>query len=197
MAKKSASQWENEKDPWFLEAEASARALLDRPAFSYDPAADPLYREARSQALLQGRLGMEDAMGKAAGLSGGYASSYAQSLGQQHWDAQLSRMAQLLPDYYDRARAAYDKETGRLKDELSAALGLYDKNYKTWLDRQNAEAKAAGQAASAANTERSYAYRMAMLALQRGLKVSSAMLKTAGIDAAYAETIRRYFAGRA
>ena len=35
-----------------------------------------------------------------------------------------------------------------------------------------------------------------MLALQRGLKVSDALLQSAGIDPAYAETIRRYFAAQ-
>ena len=196
MANKKASEWQNEKDPWFREAEQAAEALLDRPAFSYDPGADPLYRAAREQAVLLGRRGMEDAMGRAAALSGGYASSYAQSAGAQAWNAQLDRLAERLPEYYDRARSAYDKENGRLKDALSAALGLYDKNYKTWLDRQNAAAKASQQADSAAKTDRSYAYRMAMLALQRGLKVSASLLETAGIDAAYAESIRRYFAGQ-
>ena len=35
---------------------------------------------------------------------------------------------------------------------------------------------------------------MAMQALQQGLSVSDSLLKTAGIDKSYAETIRRYYA---
>lgn len=229
MAKKKDEteyqEWIPADDPWYQQAKQSAEALAQRPAFSYDPGADPLYRAARDQYRLDGRRAMEDAMGKAAALSGGYASSYAQLVGSQAYDAKLTRLAELLPDYYDRARKAYDSETGALRDELSAALGLYDKDYQAWLDRENArfrqaeadekqarweaefaqdaEKWAAQQAASAesqsrseAATARSYAYRMAMLALQRGLRVSDALLKTAGIDPAYAETIRRYFAAQ-
>lgn len=196
MANKKASEWTNRKDPWFRTAEQAAQALTDRTAFSYDPEADPLWREARDQTLLLGRRSMEDAMGKAAALSGGYASSYAQSVGARSLDAGLAKLNERLPDYYDRARAAYDRENGRLKDVVSTALGLYDKNYKTWLDRQNAAAKASKQTASEAGTDRSYAYRMAMLALQKGLKVSASLLRTAGIDADYAESIRRYFAAQ-
>lgn len=251
MAKKKdeaeALEWVPEENPWYQQARQQAEALAQRPAFSYDPGADPLYQAAKDQYRREGRRAMEDSMGRAAALSGGYASSYAQLLGNQAYDARLTRLAELLPDYYDRARRAYDSETGALRDELSTALGLYDKDYQAWLDRENArfrqaeadgkqarweqelaldrehwerdfaedhsrweaefaqaaEKWAAQQAASAesqsrseAASARSYAYRMAMLALQRGLRVSDALLQSAGIDPAYAETIRRYFAAQ-
>ena len=251
MAKKkdewTEEEWSAEDNAWYQQARQSAEALLDRPAFSYDPEADPLYRAAREQYTRQGRRAMEDSMGQAAALSGGYASSYAQLRGDQAYDERLSRLAELLPDYYEKARSAYDKETGRLRDALGAALGLYDKDYQLWLDRQSArerqaaaEAKqeqweqefiedhsrwetefnedhsrwseeqlreaerwAAQQAAAQDKQDRSdqasarsYAYKMAMLALQHGLRVSDALLQSAGIDKAYAETIRRYYASQ-
>ena len=160
-------------------------------------------------------------------------SGRIQSVSGPDLKRQISRLAELLPDYYDKARSAYDKQTEALHDALSTALGLYDKDYQAWLDRQSARERAAAaetkndqwerefaedhdrwtaelaqeaahwaaqQAASAAsqahsdqNTNRSYAYRMAMLALQQGLSVSDALLEAAGIDKAYAETIRRYY----
>lgn len=239
--------WSPEEDPWYQRAQQSAEALLDRPAFSYDPGADPLWQSTKELYRREGRRAMEDTLGRAAALSGGYASSYAQTLGGQAYDEKLTRLAELLPDYYDRARRSYDSETGALRDELSTALGLYDKDYQAWLDRENARTRAAeaadkqarweaefnldkeqwdrdfaedharweaefaqaaekwaaqqaaadaDQAHSDAANERSYAYRMAMLALQRGLRVSDALLQAAGIDPAYAETIRRYFASQ-
>ena len=227
-------RWQAEDNVWYQKARQTAEALLERPAFSYEPEADPLYRAARDQTLRQGRWAMEDTLGKAAALSGGYASSYAQSQAAKAYGDQLDRLAALLPDYYDRARSAYDKQTGTLRDALGSAIGLYDKDYQAWLDKQSARerqaaadtkrdqwerefaedhsrwaaefdrdaeklaaqqaAAAASQARSDAANERSYAYRMAMLALQQGLKVSDALLQTAGIDKAYAETIRRYYA---
>ena len=237
MAKKKdeyeTEEWSAEDNAWYQQAKQNAEALLNRPAFRYDPDADPLYQSARQQYVRLGKQAMEDTLGRTAALSGGYASSYAQTQAAQAYDAQLSRLAELLPDYYEKARAAYDKETGALEDALGAALGLYDKDYQVWLDRQSARERqaaadlkndqwersfaedharweaefaqeaekwAAQQAASAAsqahsdqNTNRSYAYRMAMLALQQGLSVSDALLEAAGIDKAYAETIRRYY----
>ena len=276
--------WNSEDNAWYQQAKQTAQALRDRTAFSYDPAADPLYRAAKNQYLTQGRRAMEDVLGRTASLSGGYASSYGQTHAAQAYDDQLLRLASLLPDYYERARTAYDKETKALQDELGTAIGLYDKDYQVWLDKQSARERqakadreadqwerqfaadneqwerrfaedhdrwaaeqdqweqrfatdndqwerqfaadndqwerkfsedhdrwvaelaqeaeecAAKQAASAASQSaseqanaRSYAYRMAMLALQQGLSVSDTLLETAGIDKAYAETIRRYY----
>lgn len=268
--------WNSADNAWYQQAQQTAQALLNRPGFSYDPAADPLYRSAKDQYLRQGRKAMEDVLGRTASLSGGYASSYAQTQASQAYDNQLTRLAALLPDYYERARAAYDRETADLRDELGTAIGLYDKDYQVWLDRQSARERqaeaerraeqwergferdqnhwereferdqdhweqefsedhdrwttsldqwerrfaedhdrwaaefareteqwAAQQAANAEHqsqseraSARSYAYRMAMLALQHGLDVSDALLETAGIDRAYAETIRQYYANR-
>lgn len=256
---KQTDPWKMEENEWYRQAQEAANALRERPAFSYAPAQDPLYQAAKDQILQQGRRAMEDTVGKTAGLSGGYASSYAQSLGTQAYDRQLTRLAELLPDYYAQARSAYDKQTAQLQDALGNALGLYDKAYQAWLQQQDAQTRqeeAAAQqakwdrefeenharwaaeyeqnerkleaqkakdqldaelalqrltaqqrdeeleaqrqaeqrAGSAAEKERSYAYQMAMLALQQGLSVSDALLRTAGIDKAYAESIRRYYA---
>lgn len=312
MAKQKEA-WKNEENKWYQQAVETAQALKERPAFSYAPERDPLYQAAKQTAVEQGRRAMEDTLGKTAGLSGGYASSYAQSVGTQAYDRQISKLRELLPDYYDRARANYDRKTDALQDTLSTALGLYDKDYQSWLDRQSAlereaeaerkqsqweaetaesrrrwdieadrkqnqweaetaesrrrwdieagrkqsqweaetaeskrrweaetaeskrrwdaetnekqlqwlsefaeghdrwtaeyqqaerklaadQAKnAASRAASEAEKERSYAYRMAILALQQGVSVSDALLKAAGIDRAYAESLRRYYAYR-
>ena len=251
MAKKqeewTEEEWNAEDNAWYQKARETAEALMDREPFSYDPGADPLYRTAKDQYTRLGRRAMEDSLGRAAALSGGYASSYAQTQGEQAYSERIARLAELLPDYYDRARSAYDRETGALRDALGDALGLYDKDYQAWLDRQSAReraaaaetenerwerkfaedhtrwetefaddherwtrellqeaeqwaaqqaASAAGQANSERASERSYAYRMAMLALQHGLRVSDALLEAAGIDKAYAETIRRYYASQ-
>ena len=119
MAKKNQDEWQeegtaseiwnNQDNAWYRQAMQTAQALLDRPGFSYDPTADPLYRAARDQTVRQGRRAMEDVLGKTASLTGGYASSYAQTQASQAYDDQLTRLASLLPDYYERARAAYDR----------------------------------------------------------------------------------------
>ncbi len=241
----SEKEWNAQDNEWYQKARESADALDNREPFSYDPGADPLYQSAKEQYSRLGRRAMEDTMGQAAALSGGYASSYAQTQGEQAYGERIARLAELLPDYYDRARSAYDRETGDLRDKLNSALDFYDKDYQAWLDEQSARERAeaaetkydqwerefaedhdrweaefaddhdrwtqellqeaekwaAEQAASEESrsrseraSERSYAYRMAMLALQHGLRVSDALLEAAGIDKAYAEMIRRYYA---
>lgn len=247
-APKSVDQngaWVRQGDPWYQTAQDLLIRQENRPAFSYDPETDPLWQSAKSQALVQGRRAMEDTVGRTAALSGGYASSYAGQLGEQAYRASLGELGKLLPELFDRARAQYDAETKDLIAQIDAALGLYDSDYRTYLDaleaarwqqdfdrdndhwqqdfdrdnahwqqdfdRDNAhwqaeleqaqaqwEAKQAAAAASGLEadqkTARSYAYRMAMLALQHGLSVSSDMLAAAGIDPAYAARIRAYFA---
>lgn len=237
--------WDRESNPWYQTAAQLLETLQNRPAFSYDPGADPLYLGARDQHLRQGRRAMEDVMGQSTARTGGFSSTFAQNQGQQAYDRQMEQFAQLLPDFYDRARTAYDSETKELKDLLGAVTGMYDLDYQAWLDKVNLDREDAQDALDAEHwlmdfdrdndhwqqefeqqlqqweaefdrdqehweaqqqgsadsqdqaqqaRERSYAYRMAMLALQHGLRVSDKLLQAAGIDKAYAELIRQYYA---
>ena len=200
MAKKqeewTEEEWNAEDNAWYQKARESAEALMDREPFSYDPGADPLYRTAKDQYTRLGRRAMEDSLGRAAALSGGYASSYAQTQGEQAYGERIARLAELLPDYYERARSADDRERweAEFADDHERWTRELLQKAEQWAAQQ--AASAAGQANSERASERSYAYRMAMLALQHGLRVSDALLEAAGIDKAYAETIRRYYASQ-
>ena len=266
--------WDPAEDPWYRKAGELTEQLTDRPAFSYDPERDPLWQGTKTGYLRRAGRAMADTLGRTSALTGGYASTYAQGRAQQAYDEELFRLAELLPDYYDRARSAYEKEGKALQDAVGLALGLYDDDYQAFLGRQKqanwereqdaeqaerdrkaeqwerefaagndqwerkfsaesdrwerqfaadndqwerqfaakneqwaaqfaqdlaeweqelVQKEQSGQA-SAAKDERSYSYRMAMLALQQGLRVSDRLLQAAGIDKDYAETIRRYFA---
>ena len=203
----ASETWNNEDNVWYQKAAQTAQTLLDRPGFSYDPERDPLYRSAREQYVRQGRQAMEDVLGRTASLSGGYASSYAQTQAAQAYDDRLTRLTELLPDYDKDYQLWLDKQSAR---ERQTAADLkaeqwereFAEDHDRWAAEfaQEAEKWAAQQTASAASQSRSeqanarsYAYRMAMLALQQGLSVSDALLETAGIDKAYAETIRKYY----
>ena len=61
--------------------------IQDRPDFSYDVNADPLYDMYKDKYVQQGKLAMKDTMGQAAALTGGYGSTYGQQVGQQTYDA--------------------------------------------------------------------------------------------------------------
>ena len=64
--------------------------ILNREDFHYNLAGDALYRQYRNQAVQNGRLAMEDTLGRAATLTGGYGNSYAQSVGQQAYHRELA-----------------------------------------------------------------------------------------------------------
>lgn len=94
------------------ELERLYAAITGRPAFSYDPASDPVYDSYAQSYQRRGRLAMRDTMGQAAALTGGYGSSYAQSVGQQQYDSYLQSLGEALPELYGMAWQRYNAEGG-------------------------------------------------------------------------------------
>ena len=139
----AAGEWVPQGNAWYRSAQDLTQTLAQRPAFSYDPETDPLYRGARNQAIREGQRAMADTLGRASGLTGGFGSTYAQLAGQQAYQSRLTELSDLLPELYDRAKKTYDSRTQDLLDALGAATGLYDREYQTWLDRQDARRKQA------------------------------------------------------
>ena len=95
------------------ELERLYAAITGRPAFSYDPASDPVYNSYAQSYRRRGRLAMRDTMGQAAALTGGYGSSYAQSVGQQQYDSYLQSLGEALPELYGMAWQRYNAASGR------------------------------------------------------------------------------------
>ena len=98
------------------ELEELYAAVTGRPAFSYTPGNDPLYRSYAERYVQNGRLAMRDTLGQAAALTGGYGSSYAQSVGQQRYDEYLRSLSEALPEFYGMAWQRYQAEGEVLKD---------------------------------------------------------------------------------
>ena len=87
-----------------------------------------------------------------------------------------------------------DQWERRFAEDHDRWAAEFAREAEKWAAQQ--AAAAAKQSSSEQANARSYAYRMAMLALQQGISVSDDLLETAGIDKAYAETIRQYYANR-
>ncbi len=98
--------------------------IVNRPAFRYDPAGDPLYQSYRTQMVGEGRRAMRDTMGQAASLTGGYGSSYAQSVGQQEYEYYLRRLGQVMPQLYQAAWERYNAEGDELKSLFDSTMAL-------------------------------------------------------------------------
>lgn len=122
------------KDSRSAQLEAALNRLLERPGFSYDPEADPLFRAARDNITAQGRQAMEDTMGTAAALTGGYGSSYSQQAGQQAYSSYLGKLNDMLPGLYDRAAELYDREGKQLLDGFGLVQSLSDRDYDRYAD---------------------------------------------------------------
>ena len=125
------------------ELERLYAAITGRPAFSYDPASDPVYNSYAQSYQRRGRLAMRSTMGQAAALTGGYGSSYAQSVGQQQYDSYLQSLGEALPELYGMAWQRYNAEGDALKTAWELALERSE--VKRESEREAAEREAAAQ----------------------------------------------------
>lgn len=126
--------------------------IVNREAFKYDYASDPLYGVYKDQYVQGGKQAMKDTMGQAAALTGGYGSSYGQAVGQQQYDAYLQRLNDVLPTLYGQAFDVYNAEGDRLQREFALAGTMRDTEYQQFRDevgdKQYADAWALQQAES-------------------------------------------------
>ncbi len=110
------------------------QAVLNREDFSYDVSADPLYRQAREQAVSLGSRAMRDTMGQAAALTGGYGSSWAQTAGQQSYQEALAELEEVVPQLYEMAYRRYQDQGDTLKSNLSLLQALDEVGYDRYRD---------------------------------------------------------------
>ncbi len=120
--------------------------IVNRPAFRYDPAGDPLYRSYRTQMVTEGQRAMRDTMGQAASLTGGYGSSYAQSVGQHEYEYYLQRLGQVMPQLYQAAWERYNAEGDALKGLFDSTMALAQDEVGRAKDRYDMAAKLEEQA---------------------------------------------------
>lgn len=124
-------------------------------------------------------------------------------LDREKFQASMDQWAQefgLSREKFQEAIRQWAEEFGESRDRWERSFQAdnqhwsaeYEQAFRQWLAQQ-AERESSRESSTAAN-DRSYAYRMAMLALQQGLRVSDDLLQAAGIDPSYAETIRRWYA---
>lgn len=125
------------------ELERLYAAITGRPAFSYDPASDPVYNSYAQSYQRRGRLAMRGTMGQAAALTGGYGSSYAQSVGQQQYDSYLQSLGEALPELYGMAWQRYNAEGDALKTAWELASERSEVRRES--EREAAEREAAAQ----------------------------------------------------
>jgi peptidoglycan hydrolase-like protein with peptidoglycan-binding domain len=111
--------------------------IMNRPKFSYDFAADPLYQQAKERYMKQGQLAMQDTMGQAAALTGGYGSSYGQSVGQQAYQGYLQQANDVIPGLQQSALQQYDAQGNVMNQNLASMQGMEQTDYNEYQNGLN------------------------------------------------------------
>lgn len=108
--------------------------VMNREAFSYNPANDEMYKRYRDKYVYQGEKAMNHSIGVASALSGGYSNSYATSAGKQAYQDYMTALNDEIPALYKLALSAYDAEGDRLSGALSALSDADAAAYKRYLE---------------------------------------------------------------
>lgn len=117
---------------------------MNRQPFQYDMNNDALYQQYKDQYMRQGRLAMQDTIGRASTLTGGYGNSYATAAGQQQYNEYLAGLNDKALELSQMAYQRYQDEGDRLKDAYAMLYGaerdaVADKQWQDQFDRQNYE----------------------------------------------------------
>lgn len=129
---------------WQSQLEGTLEQILNRKSFQYDMNADALYNQYRDQYIRQGKLAMEDSLGRSAALTGGYGNSYAQQVGQQTYQGYLANLNDKLPELYRLALSKYQQEGDDLLSRYdllsrqeSTDYSRYQDAYSAWQAERN------------------------------------------------------------
>lgn len=116
--------------------DAMLGSLMNRPAFSYDLEADPLYQQYKKQYQLEGQRAMNDTLAAAASNAGGM-NSYAVSAAQQansYYNAQLNNV---IPELYNLAYSMYLDDYNQDVQTLGLMMDRENTEYQRGLDTRN------------------------------------------------------------
>lgn len=182
--------------------------IMGREKFSYDLNGDMLYRQYADQYRRLGQQAMQDTMAQAAGLTGGYGSTYAQQAGQQSYNSYLQQLNDKVPELYQLARDAYDREGAELMDRAELARQGYMDDYSMYRDTVNDWNTERDYLTNRYDSERGFdydtqyagwnrendlsdqaraqAYDEASNLLSMGIMPDDALLEAAGMSASYA-----------
>jgi hypothetical protein len=103
------------------------RKQYDNHTFNFN--GNALYNQYKGNYEKQAKMGMEDAIGRAAALTGGYGNSYAQSVGQQAYYNQMDKLNDRMLDLYKIAYGQYSDEKSDLLDKAKYYGGLAQQDY--------------------------------------------------------------------
>lgn len=102
--------------------------VINQKPFEYEPSADPTYNRYADIYARNAKLMSEDAMAQAAQLTGGFGSSHGQAVATQAYNAEMSKMNDIIPELRQQALAEHENE--RAKDIEALSLLLNERDYE-------------------------------------------------------------------
>lgn len=181
------------EDPFRAQTQDLYQKITSRKPFSYDPEADPLYTQYRSRQLHDGRLAMQDAIGRAATRTGGYSNSYAQTVGQQTYGEYLHKLGQALPEFYALSRQNYDADTEALYRQYTLSAQRSQESYDRYRDAMGDYQKLLDTAQKQADTAYERGYNQWLTALK--LEQEAQKLSLQQTNAAYDRLVELVLSG--
>lgn len=161
-----------------------------REAFSYNPDADALYNQYKDRYIREGKLAMEDTLGRAAALTGGYGNSYAQTAGQQTYQRYLENLGDVTPELYQLALDRYASQGEALLSQYELMAQREQQDYDRYWDNLSQEQAAQKEQAALARSQVD-----AMLKL--GIRPSDALLQLSGYSQEYINAMMTPFSASA
>ena len=98
--------------------------IMNREAFSYNPAADPSYHAYGEQYRNLGNKAIQNALGSAAAMTGGQLSSYAMTAAQQAQNDYNAQLSNAIPELQQLAYEMYLGEGSQMRQNLSTLMDL-------------------------------------------------------------------------
>lgn len=120
---------------WQERIDALADAILNRPAFSYDPETDPTYQQYKAGYTRDGKRAMQDTLAQVSARTGGMASSYGVGASQQTFNNYMAQLADKIPELKQLAYSMYMDDLAQDRNDLSMLMGLEQSDYGKYLDQ--------------------------------------------------------------
>lgn len=191
---------------WDDDTEKLIEEMLNREAFSYDLASDPLYQQIKSQYVREGTRAMNEALASAA-LGAGGMNSYAISAANQANNNFMAQLGDLMPTLQQNAYNMYaddfnrdvtnmgilqgleNMDWGKYRDYVGDYYADRDYAYNAWRDsvadsqwQTQFDYGVSRDALEDARYDSETAYQQAMAFLSSGVMPSSSLLSAAGIS---------------
>lgn len=165
--------------------------IMNGEKFQYDLNGDALWQQYKDRYITQGRMAMEDTMGKAAALTGGYGNSAAQAVGQQTYQGYMQQLTDKIPELEQLARQKYLDEQQLLKDKFAITGQMREDEYT----RHRTELGDLRQEAETAYSHEQDAYsKLVDVIIASGYTPTAAELEAAGMTPGKAAAYAKYYA---